>query len=772
MIGAPTQVTDAKGTVYTTAYGADGKVTGESIGDTVSLNYSYTNERLTKASRVAGTVTQSYFLAYDELGRLKTVGLGTGTAAAVTLVTNSCSVLGDLLSQSYGNGDSTTYTYDNLGRVKTMTEDDGTVTTYSYTSEGYLSTVESGGVTYRYVYDTLGRLISSDMGTSTSMSLQTYHEYDSSNRLTTQTLNLADQTYSSSYTYNTYGLLTKLELDDESITLTYDGLQRLQETSNSVYRAVYSYTAGASGLATTGLVSKIAYSDSVILEMLQIFSAFDLSYTYDALGNIASVTDSRNAEVSTQYGYDAQGQLLSVTEVEGEEETVVGAYSYDGAGNILTATGSDGVTHTYEYGNANWPDLLTKYDGQSITYDTIGNPTSYYNGTRWAFTWSNGRQLTQASDADDTVSVSYTYDMNGLRTGKTVGTTEHNYIYAGGKLIRESYGNTVMDFFYDQNGNPFAFTYNGTMYYYILDLQGDVIGICNSAGRMIAQYSYDAWGKVTVSATSSTNLTIANANPLRYRGYYYDTETGFYYLQSRYYDPNICRFINADGQLATGGNLTGLNLFAYCGNNPVNRIDPTGEDWWHWALGAVVVAACAVATVVTCGGVAAAVTAVCMVASGAAAGTTASTIAATAFIGAATVYGTAALSAAANSSSVEEFNEQGNWGTVAATTGGALLGGYGGYTASKTQQVTATDIYTSRGSTGRTAPQNLKEKLAMEQVQANPLDGAKQLPIVMTDSRWLATEGWIKMASNVNGVEIHFVYNTVIKVFDDFKFKG
>ena len=118
---------------------------------------------------------------------------------------------------------------------------------------------------------------------------------------------------------------------------------------------------------------------------------------------------------------------------------------------------------------------------------------------------------------------------------------------------------------------------------------------------------------------------------IRYRGYYYDTETDFYYLQSRYHDHSTGRFINADGPLTTDLQ-SGLNLFAYCGNDPVNRNDPTGEAWRHWALGAAIVAACAVATVVTCGGFAAAAMAVGMVGSGMAAATTAATVAASAFI--------------------------------------------------------------------------------------------------------------------------------------------
>ena len=126
--------------------------------------------------------------------------------------------------------------------------------------------------------------------------------------------------------------------------------------------------------------------------------------------------------------------------------------------------------------------------------------------------------------------------------------------------------------------------------------------------------TYGPWGEAWgVSGTLAS--TLGAMNPLRYRGYVYDAETGFYYLNSRYYNPTWGRFINVDNQITTGSDLTGTNLFAYCGNNPVNRTDSTGEAWWHWALGAAVVAAAAVATVVTCGGFAAAATAVCMVSS-------------------------------------------------------------------------------------------------------------------------------------------------------------
>ena len=135
-----------------------------------------------------------------------------------------------------------------------------------------------------------------------------------------------------------------------------------------------------------------------------------------------------------------------------------------------------------------------------------------------------------------------------------------------------------MDFLYDESGNAYSFVYNGTQYYYVRNLQGDVVKILNTSGSVVASYTYDAWGKVT----SSGNV-VGQYNPIRYRGYYYDTDTGFYYLQSRYYDPAIKRFISADDAslLGANGDFISLNLYVYCLNNPINRLDPNGELSWE-----------------------------------------------------------------------------------------------------------------------------------------------------------------------------------------------
>jgi RHS repeat-associated protein len=139
-----------------------------------------------------------------------------------------------------------------------------------------------------------------------------------------------------------------------------------------------------------------------------------------------------------------------------------------------------------------------------------------------------------------------------------------------------------MDFLYDESGNAYSFVYNGTQYYYVRNLQGDVVKILNTSGGVVASYTYDAWGKVTNSGN-----VVGQYNPIRYRGYYYDTDTGFYYLQSRYYDPAIKRFISADDAslLGANGDFASLNLYAYCGNNPVSRSDDGGEAW-HILIGA------------------------------------------------------------------------------------------------------------------------------------------------------------------------------------------
>ena len=265
----------------------------------------------------------------------------------------------------------------------------------------------------------------------------------------------------------------------------------------------------------------------------------------------------------------------------------------------------DGVTALntsgYCYDNS-WSDELTFYNpgydpesediydnGYDIIYDEIGNPLSYMGYT---LTWQNGRQL--ASLSGNGTTASYTYDVDGLRTSKTVNGVKHEYYYVGSRLQYEKYGTTELWFFYDADGTPSGIRYkNGDSindYYFVCNWRGDVTEIYDSTGALAASYSYDAWGKVTENATSADTQNITETNPIRYRGYYYDTETRLYYVNSRYYDPAVKRFLNSDDELlsvTSTHTLTNKNYFAYCDNNPVTRADSEGEVW-HIIIGAAI----------------------------------------------------------------------------------------------------------------------------------------------------------------------------------------
>ena len=228
--------------------------------------------------------------------------------------------------------------------------------------------------------------------------------------------------------------------------------------------------------------------------------------------------------------------------------------------------------NVYYYNDTEWKDKLTKINNDNITYDESGNPLSYRDGM--SFIWQNGRQLASLQTEDN--SVTYKYDSNGMRTQKTDNNGTTYYYYDSNKnLIGLTKGNDTLLFYYDSDANVTSFKYNGTMYYYIKNLQGDIVKIIDQAGTEVAGYVYDAWGTIH-SQTGDPN--IRRLNPFRYRGYVYDEETSLYYLQSRYYDPFSGRFLNADDTAFIGatGTVLSCNLFTYCENNSIKYTDKTG----------------------------------------------------------------------------------------------------------------------------------------------------------------------------------------------------
>ena len=583
-----------------------------------SIDYSYSKGSLAGLSRKtfkSGTEQwQKYGFSTNNWGQTTAITVsgstnGTSWSSAKTLASYSYAANnGNLTRMTYGNGQYVNYTYDAFDRVVRMEYNSGRYITYRYNAEGALAEMTYGdGSTklgsYTYEYDSLGRLIRSNEYDGSGNAVQrTEHKYDANNRLKSQAWTVGSTAYSESYTYDDPNAATGKTSGDGSllqmttatgatIDFSYDTLKRLnKETvksgSTTVMTTAYAYRT-VSGNRSSAQVElrDVRNSAGTLLE--------GKKYTYDALGNITMISQSTGSNYPlVAYEYDAQNQLVKETYYNGNgtgssNVTATYTYTYDTAGNILsetkTANGSTS-TKTYTYGNSQWNDLLTSVNGESISYDAAGNPTSYSRGNSapYNMSWVNGRQLSYMFCYEEQWQVAYTYDAEGNRTTKNDDGTRHTYVTQNGKVVRETINRRttveILDFIYDESGRPFALrhsTNGGTSfdtYYYILNFQGDVVKLVNASGTAYATYTYNAWGEV-LTATGS----MASINPLRYRGYYYDSETGFYYLQSRYYDPAMHRFINADSLASTGQGFVGTNMYAYCNNNPIAYKDPQGK---------------------------------------------------------------------------------------------------------------------------------------------------------------------------------------------------
>ncbi len=454
----------------------------------------------------------------------------------------------------------------------------------------------------------------------------TEYSYDLRNNLTSITNDIGGQAFTQLYGYGAISVAGSAENAKDNLPTRY---AVLGTNTDYYYNSLNQLTKREVGISSNPITNTYTYNTVTINNTLYYTNQLareDIEndkyyYSYDDVGNITLIRKSTNAGSATNYRaytYDNLNRLKTET-LNG---STVNSWEYDDLGNITSKTTTAGSTKTgidYVYGTSSscgWENLLTSvkfvvYNGDgsktvtkqdNIYYDAIGNPYSY----RGAIMGWYGRQMT--SYTKNGVEHKFTYDADGLRSTKTVNGSKTEYQYVGDKLFYEKRGDgNSFYYFYDSYGKLSAIYHyvNGTRvpYHVVTNAQGDVVALYNWSGTKVAEYSYDAWGNCTI-VSDSTSTGIATLNPFRYRSYYYDTDLSLYYLQSRYYDSEIGRFINADSQIAgIGGAVQGYNMYSYCMNNPVNLSDDAG-NWPRWAtiaLGAVATVVAVAVTVVTLG---------------------------------------------------------------------------------------------------------------------------------------------------------------------------
>ncbi len=589
--GLLSKSTDPMGNSTSYSYDSMGRTTSVTNG-TSNVGYTYANDLLTQIS--VGNGSLLYNFVYDNLGRKRSVNVGNanGSRALATYTYNN----NLMTKQTYGNGtEYISFQYDNLDRLikKSYNGSSNNYISYSYDPNGNLYSVKDGSAALRtsFEYDLAGRISGiavSDLNTLEMRAYESVRYNDGKGTLKSMSRSMfdTDNTKLSDITYGyTYGdalkgedpsALYKLSVADLVLTNEYDGLGRLK-TKNASHGETDLGTESYTYMANP---NDSSYTTTLINSMTDL-TGNEHTYTYDANGNILSDTYKGK---TTSYEYDEQNRM---TLYKDEAFGFAFEYTYDDRGNILEKKEymlpdmtEPHNTFVYEYEDETWGDLLTSYDGMEITYDELGNPqnTMFGDDLRW-----ENRRLVSGFGNE------YKYNADGLRVSKNNSKKSTEYYIVDGTYIGEvtQIGNQkfVITYLYGTDGIA-GIDINGTPYYFVKNLQGDVTGILDANGNVVGTYQYDAYGVITaiynkygynILYRGGYETDVISLNPFRYRGYMFDSEAELYYLHSRYYDPWTGRFLNADVMVSTGQGFDGNNMFAYCINNPVMYKDPAGN---------------------------------------------------------------------------------------------------------------------------------------------------------------------------------------------------
>ena len=553
--------------------------------------------------------------AYDSLDRLSEKSYnkedGSSVAKKQYLYGNdgNISVTVDFASNSY-----TRYNYDLSGRTASIREYSGTdvssnipisYTEYKYadktnylTNVKHFSPIGTQNIAYKYGNINNGEMPDQVYSVSWNGVEKVTNKFDSLSRLSKRTVNglATNYTYKDlegnqtttlvksietvgithTYEYDSLGNITSIYDSSKTTTYKYDALNQLvradnpyecqthiytYENGNITEDKVYQYTVGTSEPSDLIHIVKYSYSNEKWADVL---TGVERIFPQDSV-NAISLEQEETPEI--------------VTRLLGEN-----AQRYDLESRLSLSNNISALSNS-------------KNEYYAVTSDEIGNITSY-DGLN--YTWV-GRQLKSVSPVGNpSVGATYSYNSDGQRIGKNIvlpdgETYDYDYYYngdilAGYKLvITKSDGSSTthnVAFMYDENGEAFGFNYNGNDYYYVRNAQNDVIFISNSDNTGVVMYQYDAWGNMTACYDTSDDGMLSIINPYTYRGYYYEFETNTYFLKSRYYNPELCRFISADSVL-DNRTVSQTNIFSYCANNPVNFIDTNG----HLIMGILLVVA-------------------------------------------------------------------------------------------------------------------------------------------------------------------------------------
>lgn len=503
---------------------------------------------------------------YDPLGRLLKETDPLGQAVAYEYDPN-----GNVTQKTDAEGQTTQFSYDTFDQLSQVTLASGAIISYAYDVNGNMTSVNAPAGTTSFEYDLLDQL----QATVDPKGKKIEYEYDPAG-------NLMAVTYPASSDF--FSNLKATLWAREQVTYGYDPDNRLVSLSvqgsaeyafDFLYDPAGRLTAVGPGLQSTpqdsgGVISRYEYDDASRLTSLEWQSPngqttfSKLAYTYDAAGNVLSVTDEQD---TTNYVYDEVYRLVGVTYPDGSTEN----YVYDAAGNRLEKNHSVTGVISYVYNEAN--QLVRSSDGTEYTYDKNGNlKVKMMDGETTTYTWDEENRLTQIDYPDGSHS-RYIYDGLGRRINKTdrQGQTVY-YLYDGANLVQEldAEGQILASYVYGQAiDHPYSMTRNGQTYFYLYDRLGSVIGLSDGQGNLVANYRYDPWGNVLEEQGQIEN-------PFRFTGREWDAESGLYFYRARYYDPVVGRFISQDSHPGSPIDLQSLNQYIYVGNNPVKLVDPLG----------------------------------------------------------------------------------------------------------------------------------------------------------------------------------------------------